>query len=173
MSEPRKKDYRLGWHVLGENGLRYGDSRHPEVGVPLEMRRVPGEPEQPTLCEIGMHASPTIREALRYRPLDSDAGRELTLVLVFGELTARHRGGIYAHRGERKFVGRRRVVLARWSAERVGRVLTEEARRLKIRLERADPRRVYRHPLGWRTPIPDRVWLAVERRLLRSAGLEV
>ena len=60
-----------GWHFLAEDGkLAYGDNRKPRKGVWYKAKPDMDNSYSgtPTLCEWGMHASPTVLNALQYAP---------------------------------------------------------------------------------------------------------
>ena len=142
---------RLGWHTVADPtaGLGYRDFRRPRTGERLEML-VAGRParqdERPALCRRGMHADASPAGARRWR---RDGRSRLCLVLVQG--TGPAPGASRMARGDEKFVGRSRTVLASWSWDHVDRILREELR-------------APRWSSGGTT-----AWGRAERRLLASA----
>lgn len=97
-------DSRRGWHVLPANNKLNREPHSPVFeGIPL----FAGRPRDSIrTCGNGMHASPTVRDVLRYSPIEE--GVVLCRVIVTGELASD--GGYGA--AERKFAGRQRVVIA-------------------------------------------------------------
>lgn len=134
----------LGWHFLRHTRrLGYGDGREARTGETLRMF---GK-YKPSICKRGMHASPTVRAALRCAEaiftLSDDAW--LCRVVVSGEVTNTSLEGWHA---DNKFVGRRRRVLwmARWGSKQLddskGYILPEESlRRLADRRIRENAKR--------------------------------
>jgi hypothetical protein len=158
----KKGDARLGWHILGKNGvLGYDDGRTPKLGESLEMkssRKYEYDKNSyatvngPELCRAGMHASPHITDAIH-----SFIGRRkhfLTFVLVHGEVTNKRRKilGMPAEWDKKKFVGRNRVILGKWTWNHVNSLLRDELKKPNMGFTSA--------------------WAAVEQRLLRSLGIE-
>jgi len=70
----------LGWHFIREDRtLGYGDDRLVRVGETLTVDCQPG------LCEAGLHASPTVFDALQYAPGPVLCRVELGGVIVRGD----------------------------------------------------------------------------------------
>ena len=89
------EDARLGWHFCAsDKKLRFDDNRIIRVGRSLKVM------DTPSLCEYGLHASPTIDDAMDYRIYETDI---LCLVWVRGEIDARD---------DDKFCGKERHCLA-------------------------------------------------------------
>jgi len=62
VNHPNRKAW-LGWHFAdASETLRYGDGRKIKVGVTHKVKC------KPVLCESGLHASPTVFDAMQYAP---------------------------------------------------------------------------------------------------------
>lgn len=93
------KESRMGWHVLPADGrLARGPDPRPQVFVGVPLRAEDGW--SVNICIHGMHASPTVRDTLRY--CVSEPGVKLCRVVVTGELDSE----------STKFAGKERVVLS-------------------------------------------------------------
>lgn len=91
----------LAWHFLDNNKLRTGE-RAPKDGVPLEFKG------KVAICESGLHASESIRDALNYAP-------GLTLCRVrCAKIVTKH---------DDKFVCRKRTILWRINEKVMRRVI--------------------------------------------------
>lgn len=96
-TDPARKDLRLAWHFLPEDGkLSYGDDRKVVVGQTLSIP----DNQTPDPCYRGMHASEDLCDAAQY-----NRGPILTRVEVWGDLkaqtdkvAARHRKVIWMHK---------------------------------------------------------------------------
>jgi len=168
-----KKDYRLGWHIQSIDGLKYGDNRKPEVGAQLKMKVDASRSTTPILCSQGMHASPTIVDALRHVKLMPN--RKLTLVLVQGDVTARSSSGYANNNDPKKFVGRYRTVLGEWSYARVREIVLQEIRKNGASTSGKMSSKIDM-PVGslngYNASVSNQIWFNVERRCLRSLGLQ-
>lgn len=102
----------LGWHISREETLNNGDGRKIRPGVVFSV-------EGPiAICENGLHASPTLGEALRHvnsvcHGNDNDPAAYVSFVEVWGSVKERDDGS------KRKFCGRfrRHVAVAKITAE--------------------------------------------------------
>lgn len=140
---------RLGWHIMDKSGLRYNDGRVPKDLETLEGKDTYKYGGKPALCQWGMHASPTLEDAEGNRMISES--RYVCLVLVTKDIVEGKPNKGYLG-SERKFVGRNRTIIMRWSGSWVNRLFREEMKD---------------------NPKTNDAWKRVERRLLRSAGLEV
>ena len=114
--EPKRKEFAIGWHIVQfDRRLRYDDGRYDVVGTKLRMQ---GNKE-PNLCNQGMHASPTVFDAMEYMPNKRhNRGNILRCVLVEGNVT-QHAKSIIGYDGngnewelhDDKFCGTHRTAL--------------------------------------------------------------
>lgn len=100
----------LGWHVLsGDGHLAYNmKRRRARVGVTYSVKGII------RCCKNGLHASPTLRDAVncyfRAHDVRVEPDYVVTRVEVFGDIHVNHDSPKYY----RKFCGRNRTVLKMW-----------------------------------------------------------
>lgn len=91
-----RNDPLIGFHISRDRGT----VREPRGAVPIQEGKTYRATGRLKLCNVGVHASPSIEEAAHYRFLKMD--RIVSLVRVWGDV----------RRDGDKFVGRHRKVLA-------------------------------------------------------------
>jgi hypothetical protein len=98
----RNKKTQYGWHFISKGmRLAYRDGRKVNLGDRVEFKPREGIGTLPRLCYQGMHASFTVRNAMR------SAGKRICLVKVEHDIVGNPRTS-------KKFAGRYRTIL--WSA---------------------------------------------------------